>query len=154
MAFQEPLEADRVDHSSLFSTIVRNPIAGVVMWALGGHHDDQEHRSNEPDEERLTDEDTCGDDDSRPQMKRVSSNISGFTHSTPSMVGSELSDIGESAEPLGSSSLRLGGSHQSLSPKLSKKHLSWSDDLGKNLVLYQNKVSLMERDNYRIYPCR
>lgn len=153
MAFEQPLESDRVDHSSLFSTLLRNPIAGVFMWVLGEHSKD---RDDEPEEELTSrstnDEDACEGD--RPQIKRVSSHLPISMKSTPSMVGSELSDIGESAEEaLGGGSLRLHGSHQSLALKLSRKHLSWSDDAGKNLVQFQNQVSLLRRDVDRFCRC-
>jgi hypothetical protein len=36
MAFDHPLEADKVDDLGLFSTFVRAPIVGVIMWAIGG----------------------------------------------------------------------------------------------------------------------
>jgi hypothetical protein len=36
MAFDQPLEADRVDDLNFFSTIIRAPVVGALFWFLGG----------------------------------------------------------------------------------------------------------------------
>ena len=36
MAFDHPLEADRVDDLNFFSTVIRAPVVGALFWFLGG----------------------------------------------------------------------------------------------------------------------
>lgn len=36
MAFEVPLDADRVDDLNLFSTFIRAPVIGTLLWILGG----------------------------------------------------------------------------------------------------------------------
>lgn len=37
MAFNRPLEADRVDDLGFLSSFVRSPLVGPIMWVLGNH---------------------------------------------------------------------------------------------------------------------
>jgi hypothetical protein len=49
MAFDHPLEADRVDDLNFFSTIIRAPVVGALFWFLGG----EEAKQRNEDEKRL-----------------------------------------------------------------------------------------------------
>eukprot|EP00548_Thalassiothrix_antarctica_P012093 CAMPEP_0194159556 /NCGR_PEP_ID=MMETSP0152-20130528/77901_1 /TAXON_ID=1049557 /ORGANISM="Thalassiothrix antarctica, Strain L6-D1" /LENGTH=282 /DNA_ID=CAMNT_0038869141 /DNA_START=645 /DNA_END=1493 /DNA_ORIENTATION=- len=49
MAFDRPLEADKVNDLGLFSSFIRAPVVGVLMWALGG---DEAKRIEEEQQER------------------------------------------------------------------------------------------------------
>lgn len=46
MAFDRPLEADRVDDLGLLSSFVRSPLVGPIMWLLGNHLSGEENKEN------------------------------------------------------------------------------------------------------------
>ena len=138
MAFDQPLESDRIDDSGLFSTLIRNPVAGVIMWALGEHKEKEDNRRRVA--QQLLSE--SNNEPSKPNIRRVPSNMKAMHHALPSMVASEMSETrGSSVETL--DSLRRQDSRDALGSNLPKKQLSWSDDIGQKLVQYQDQVSLI-----------
>jgi len=54
MAFDRPIEADRVDDLGLFGSLIRAPVVGI-MWLLGGEHDKvaEEEEKQKQDNERI-----------------------------------------------------------------------------------------------------
>jgi hypothetical protein len=46
MAFDRPLEADRVDDLGLLSSFVRSPLVGPILWLLGNHLSSEENKEN------------------------------------------------------------------------------------------------------------
>ena len=151
MAFEVPLESDRVDDQNLFSTIVRDPLIGTLQWILGGKSKEEENDSDEETEEApaLVDSSPTGNPPSNnPTMKRsfTKPRGPGLKKAAPSLIGSEISDIGEVRESLDtlclehapeSSTSDLPGSFKS------KKSLSWSDESGKELI---DKVSRRQKE--------
>jgi len=152
MAFEVPLESDRVDDLNLFSTIVRDPLIGTLQWILGGKNKEEE---NDPDEEpeeapALVDSSPTGNPRSNnPTMKRsfTKPRGPGLKKAAPSLMGSEISDIGEVRESLDTLCLEHGpeSSNSDLPGSFkSKKSLSWSDENGKELLI--DKVSCREKE--------
>jgi hypothetical protein len=143
MAFEVPLEADRVNDSNFFSTFVRAPLIGTILWILGGNKSEQEE--NADCEQRLDDDFdpsiAAKDNLSSSSMKRSSSKQrSTLKKTAPSLIGSDISDVGEVRESLDSMCLYI---ERSTKYKLGmpKKELSWSDENGRELVAYDKEVS-------------
>jgi hypothetical protein len=144
MAFDQPLEADQVNDLSIFSTLVRAPVAGIIMWVLGG--DKAREEDERLQERQRVSHQLLDSDKERPvfKMKKCHSQLSGLKSGGPSLDGSDVSDTGECALSIGSfDCLRLLNSHHSFEPSRAKlkKQLSWSDGSGKNLVQYDDEVS-------------
>jgi len=145
MAFEVPLEADRVDdHLNIFSTIVRAPVM-TLQWILGGSNKDEDAPDEHHEELQALDGTTSqetGNNNNLPTMKRsYTKRSSGLKKAAPSLIGSEISDIGEVRESLDTMCLEHDSSSSRFVPGSfkSKKSLSWSDELGKELV--DDKVS-------------
>jgi hypothetical protein len=151
MAFEVPLEADRVDDLNFFSTVWRAPVIGAIFWILGGdkalRKEEEEEVEEKEDLHRFVVVDSsvdAGVDLGRQQrpvaaddsMKRSFSKRSALKKNTPSLADSEVSalaDVGESFEGLSLSS--------SPKPCHRKKELSWSDESGKDLAEVIHEVS-------------
>jgi len=148
MAFEVPLEADRVDDLNLFSTLVRAPVVGTLMWVLGGHNkkakDDDEEENNSP---RLVPA-------KQEEMSSTLPRTGNFRRKLPSALKKGIPRAGSEVSGLLSDSLEgmhLVESNGQLNPfKRQKKALSWSDESGHSLVEYagENKVRTdKEREN-------
>lgn len=151
MAFEVPLEADRVNDLNLFSTFVRAPVIGTILWILGG--DKAKLAEEEGKEQIFDDDDDCDhctnhnlNHSSASTMKRVLSKQphSLLKKSAPSLIGSEVSDS-EVCESLDAMCLYNERSAKYI-PGLTKKELSWSDEIGKDLVDYGEEVSVASCD--------
>ena len=147
MAFEVPLEADRVDNLDFFSAILRAPVIGTLQWLLGDRGKDAdapEEPTTRP--EALDDDKNTGPMDhnhTTTTMKRMK-RAGALKKSAPSLIGSEISDIGEIRDSMDTLCLEhgdfySGARYGSGSTFKSKKSLSWSDESGKELV--ENKVS-------------
>jgi hypothetical protein len=137
MAFDQPLEADQVNDFSLFSTLVRAPV-GIIMWVLGGDKAPEEEERLQHVTHQLLDGDDSDKEQSVLKMKKCPSQLYGLKSGGPSLDGSEVPDV----LPIESfHGLRLINSQHSfgLPPK---KHLSWSDGSGMDLVQYNDEVSV------------
>jgi len=163
MAFDLPLEADRVGALNLFSTFVRAPVIGTIMWMFGGSkaiEEEQQELEQRQMNVGMTEQSSCspsrqhlnGSSLLKPNgMRRCSSNLnkrvpskSALKKSAPSLVGSEISDVGECSEAL--EGMHLVDSHGMLhSFKRRKKELSWSDESGQSLVEYVGEVRNTKR---------
>jgi hypothetical protein len=125
MAFDQPLEADRVE-MSLFGAFIRAPIVGTLMWILGGDQakEEERRRSMESDGEPTQSHSSLLQNQSRRPRK------SALKKSSPSLAGSDISDIGSCSEVL--DGMHLITPNRPL--KHGKKELSWSDESGQSLV--------------------
>lgn len=144
MAFEVPLESDRVDDHDFFSTLVRAPVIGTLQWILGGREkdaDDPEAAETEALEE-ATSENLHSTAYNHPTMKR-SKRAGGLKKAAPSLIGSDISDVGEVRESMDAMCLEHEPSTRYIVPGSlkNKKSLSWSDESGKDLV--ENKVSYL-----------
>lgn len=159
MAFDHPLEADRVDDLNLFSAFVRAPVVGTLMWILGGHKAREEEEEEQQRRRRLDDDmiDTKDASDSNyksnnnnmnrsernSNFKKLIPGKSALKKTPPSLTGSEISDgVEYCSTALDAMHLFTGGAgdssnyFNSLNPPLKrqKKELSWSDESGQSLV--------------------
>ena len=132
MAFEVPLEADRVGDLNFFNIVLRAPVIGTIFWILGGNRAKEE--SEEEDHLR---QELEAASDSEQTMKRSFSKRSALKKTAPSLVGSEISDIRESMDglSLGSESKGLGN----------RKRLSWSDESGQKLCEIIDEVRDLQR---------
>lgn len=142
MAFEIPLDADRVDDMNLFSTLVRAPVIGTLLWILGGSKS-QRDEDDGGNDQRL-------DDDDDQDVRNTSSSNGEFRQTrtslkkaVPSLAASEISecDIADSLDAVGL--YGYGGSSAThCIPGMTKKELSWSDDAGRDLVIYETEVRI------------
>jgi hypothetical protein len=125
MAFEVPLEADRVDDLNFFTTLVRAPLLGTLIWIFG----DKDSQNEEKSVESLSIGDSSTDTNNSSfnkttSMKRSHSKTINLKKTPPSLTGSELSDFGEIRESFEGICL-----DSTISGKI-KKEISWSDELG------------------------
>jgi hypothetical protein len=131
MAFNHHLESDSVGDIGFFN-FVRAPI-GLVLWALGGNHDEDVCRRKDEIEQDSEDQRQSIDN-----LRRCSDNLSGshFHKGSPSMVRSEVSDMSTYQQEFLQE--RMAAVHLNLqrasSCSVLKKKLSWSDENGDNLA--------------------
>lgn len=138
MAFDRPLEADRVDELSLLSSFVSAPIVGPLLWMLGGH------AAAKTQQKKLN-------------AETISSQVEGTQHScpltdarsspVPNADGSDVSDEGDYTMDENDDAMVNAGSTFRKSRKM-----SWSDESGQNLVEYCDEVSDPEGREGRCLP--
>jgi hypothetical protein len=114
MAFDQPLEADRVDGSSFFSTLLRAPVIGSLLWVLG-------HKEEEGEDNTTTTNTSMDELIATPRKSAL----------RKSTLYGQPADSDCCIEAL--DGLQLGGRY--------KKELSWSDETGQSLVEYVGEVS-------------
>lgn len=148
MAFDQPIEADRIDDLGLFSAFVRAPVIGTLMWVLGGSKAMEEE---EKQKELIDSEENDGTCTSRPQqgdprhelnMEEVNGRLK---KTAPRLIGSDISEFGECAAEADSTlSLQRSSSLRKTSSKGLRKtrKQSWSDESGQKLCEYIEEVSL------------
>lgn len=150
MAFEIPLEADQVNDFNIFSSILGGPIIGTLQWIFGGKSDrndyeDDNSKSSSPidDSEEELDSDTLAAKSSCRMFDATKCSTLTLKKMSPSLIGSELSDIGEVRTSFDSMYVveRMQGGSDRFVPQClkNKKSLSWSDEIGKGLVV--EKVS-------------
>jgi len=124
MAFDRPIEADRIDDFNLFSAFVRAP-----LWILGGVLGGGGGKSS-------SDETDCDDE------------LDGALPRTVSEPPQHEENIPPPSALLGSGQAPLAtvvsdedcSSACSCTAEMKRKNLSWSDESGKNLVEYNDQV--------------
>lgn len=150
MAFDHPLEADKVDDLGLFSTFVRAPIVGVIMWAIGG----DEAKKLDVLEQQNALREKFGVDDRESEFKPIDAtqlqlmieqnrNRKSGKKKMPNLIGSDLSDFGElvisqentDVDDADREDCDYGGGL-----KRTKK-MSWSDESGQDLCEVIDEVS-------------
>jgi hypothetical protein len=150
MAFHRPLESDKVDDLGLFSSFVRAPVVGVLMWALGG--DEAKKREAEEKQKEL-DLQLALSENKEPhekpidasqlqQMIELNRSRKKGTKKMPNLIGSDLSDFGnlvlhESDEYDDS---EREGYEEEKGLRRAKK-MSWSDESGQDLCEVIDEVS-------------
>jgi len=157
MAFDHPLEADRVEDLNFFSAFVRAPVVGTLMWILGGKmaKEEEEKELKQQTKEALMD-DSTDEVVPPPSLVRTSSasgqpKKSALKKSQPSLAGSDISDVGECAESLERVHLVEGDSlPKSLRPKR-KKELSWSDQNGKGALAQFMDEEVRTKQSFLIF---
>jgi hypothetical protein len=163
MAFDQPIEADRVEDLGFVSSFLRAPIVGTIMWILGG---DEAQKREEQEKQKAMEKELIGESssevdgelDSLPSLqlqqlidrnKEAMSGLALQKKKPPSMIGSDISDFGdcalveeaEIARPDSSDS--RDGPIQHATLKRTKK-MSWSDESGHRLAVYMDEeVSLL-----------
>jgi hypothetical protein len=162
MAFEIPLDADRVDDFNLFSTLIRAPVIGTLFWMFGGNSSKggQQNYNNDDDDEGRDfslDDNLLYEDSSfilQSSVSRKGECCNRQHHATtlkkavPSLIASEISES-EIVESLDAVSLYgyTGSYSSNYSTGIGKKELSWSDDVGKNLIITEAEVSQQRRTN-------
>lgn len=157
MAFDQTIEADRVDDLGLFSAFVRAPVVGTLMWIVGGSRAVEEEEKHK--EQKLAD----GEDDrtstsrSQQQAPRHELNmeeVNGRLKKTaPRLIGSDISEFGECAAEMESLSLQKSSLRKSSSKSLRKsRKMSWSDESGQSLCEYIEEVSYFYCENIVLFP--
>lgn len=135
MAFNHHLESDSVGDIGFFN-IVRAPI-GLVLWALGGNHDEDVCSGKEKTEHKFS-EDIEEERRTGDSLRYCPENLAGvhLNKGSPSMVRSEVSDMSNYQQEFlheRMAAIHLN-SQKTSSCYLIKKKLSWSDENGKNLA--------------------
>lgn len=149
MAFDRPIEADRIDDFNLFSAFVRAP-----LWLLGsvlggnasanGSDDDDDHLITSRLDDGLNENSPPGSAENSPSRKRIVSDDDLASSCQVSRSG--VGDCADEAIALSSG----GGFNAFINgpPGLKRsKNLSWSDESGMSLVEYNDEVSY-EQDEY------
>ena len=145
MAFDRPLEADRVDELSLLSSFVRAPIVGPIMWMLGGHI--------AKTAEKKLNADTISSEVEGGQQS--SSFIDDTERSSPVPSGerSDISEEGDFSSDENDESNVNSLTEVAASFRKDRK-MSWSDESGQNLVEYCDEVSDLIGKRLRLFaPC-
>ena len=145
MAFEIPLDADQVDDLNLFSTLVRAPVIGTLLWIFGSSKGQSQRGDDEVKEQFI--DDGAYVDESNHQTSATNSDCKIRQHTqslkkaAPSLIGSEISET-ELVDSLDAVSLYgyTGSYSSNYTSGAPKKELSWSDDVGKNLVIYEAEV--------------
>eukprot|EP00978_Attheya_sp_CCMP212_P020973 scaffold60718_cov59-Attheya_sp.AAC.5 len=152
MAFDRPLEADRVEDLGFLSSFVRAPVIGTIMWMFGGdaakkREEEEQTRDMQTMLEAATEDETGAFDTAHSFDKENDIDVvkhMPFGHKlTPDLTGSDLSEMsdGDCTEDLLeehssnnfsslksnrelTSSLRLTGSKRNLTRRVSFKDFS------------------------------
>jgi hypothetical protein len=144
MAFDQPLDADRVE-GNLLLALVRGPILGSLMWILGD--DEVERRRQEKQLQRgLQDMVLDGTDEGDDRNAAQCSNEMTLPRLVRSDLSTTMDSSGREQQPVynwyqeapffpsrGASSSDSSGS---ITRRTEKKRMSWSD----NLVEYMDEV--------------
>lgn len=151
MAFDRPLDADKVDDLGLFSSFVRAPIVGVLMWALGG----DEAKKKEAEEQRKAIEETFAVEEQESEDKPINAaqlqlmieqnrNRKKGKKKIPDLIGSDISDFGDLAIIHSEASNYDDSEREDCDfgggLKRTKK-TSWSDQSGQDLCEVIDEVS-------------
>jgi len=143
MAFDHPIEADRIDDLGLFSAFIRAPVVGTLMWVLGGSKAMEEEEKEK--ELMLIDGEDDGTSTSRStrhvlNMEEVNGKLK---KTAPRLIGSDISEFGECAAEAEALALQRSSSLRRSSSKGLRKSrkMSWSDESGQNLCEYIEEVS-------------
>lgn len=148
MAFDQPLEADRVDDLNLFTTLIRAPVVGALFWFLGG----EEAKQKNEEEKRFREQLFLGDSsESTTPVDHVPADSLSSSHSfvdncrkssmkkaAPSMAESDVSHDDYVVERCQESLDRMNLQECPNHTLKRKKELSWSE----HLVEYAGEVRL------------
>lgn len=141
MAFDRPLEADRVDDLGLLSSFVRSPLVGPIMWVLGNHLSRGENKENlkrsiekscleQTTKENLVPNSSDGIRRNSLLVSSRKSQESGLNTLTniPNNHGNDVTkDV---------STCHITKTTKEVAPPRPLRKTSWSDESGQNLVEY------------------
>ena len=149
MAFDHPVEADRVD-LSFTSIIARAPVIGSLMYLLGGQHAREEEEYHSRSKEAIVDFALASDSQNSLSNNNNSQRTikSALKKSSPSLAPTEECSDNESFQSALDSDDRHGeifDSEPTLGRK--KKELSWSDESGQNLVQYIDALPVSQLES-------
>ena len=132
MAFDQPLEADKVGDGLLVS-FVRGPVLGALMWILGEQQDEKkrEHELQKKLQNMMLDDD---DEDWMRAESRIDDGYCSMVpnNSTlPRLVRSDISVAidGGGEQSLVPRNLAAGSLGHCKNPRGEKKKMSWSENL-------------------------
>lgn len=149
MAFEQPLEADKVGDNSLIA-FISSPVIGTLSWILGARGDDSNRKiMNEDDQAHLLrdleDMDLSDDSDNGTSTGHAARHISG-NGGLPRLVRSEVSvgEHGQNVSTISRVNAKIELNNSSSNSRIGeKKKMSWSE----NLVEYMDEVSCVGQDN-------
>mmetsp|Transcript_16975 Transcript_16975/g.28827 ORF Transcript_16975/g.28827 Transcript_16975/m.28827 type:complete len:285 (-) Transcript_16975:1497-2351(-) len=155
MAFDHPVEADRVEDFDFFSVFVRAPVLGTIMWVLGGNE-----ALRQEEEIQGTRSGGFGSklgslppSPSIPSYVGRSRGMKDLRKTKPYLIGSDLSEIGEFVESEEASLSELFRNRclteKSVDLSRGKKRMSWSDEIGQDLVQFMDETKLGEAALHR-----
>ena len=148
MAFDHPVEADRVD-LSLASIMSRAPVIGSLMYLLGGQHA-REEEAYVVDAALNENLDTANSQDAAPNQKPIKSALK---KSSPSLAPTEDSDNESFLSATDTSERASGTSDADSCFRRKKKELSWSDESGQNLVEYMDALEVSSNSRLQRLQC-
>jgi len=134
MAFEQPLEGDRVNDLNLYSVFIRAPVVGPLMWMLSGNT----ARDKEEAERRLSSMD-------EKSNLNIDCSIKQDLSTGPALKSTDLrsqkSTVDECREALNRIDLSesVQGPSDAHALRKRKKALSWSDEIGCDLATYMEK---------------
>jgi hypothetical protein len=125
MAFDRPLESDRVDDLSLLGLLTRAPVIGSIMWFLGGQQardEEEKELQQQRDLELLL--------SNPPELRSALQGSSQYVCKSALRKSDTLTDCTDAMEDM------------TMTEKpLKRKNISWSDEDGKDLVEFIGQVS-------------
>jgi len=157
MAFTHPVEADRVDDLGFFSTFVRAPVVGTLMWIIGGSDAikaEEEFWKSVPQPPPLVG-DPVVTRQRRTKTQREGTNRD-LNDAISHMVGSEFGSVGDGVE-IEVSVSAIAAMHPTVPDNerddvhrlpARLRRCSWSDESGGNLVEYMNEVSELQLNRF------
>lgn len=134
MAFDQPIEADRIDDFNLFSAFVRAP-----LWLLGGVLGAGSRNNEDDSEDSPQLDDLCDQENEAPMGLRRSAPSTG---SHTSLDGGER-DLSQDRKIRHSGHQGMASIYEGPPGMEGSKNLSWSDQSGMSLVEYHDEVSEM-----------
>jgi len=147
MAFNKPVDADRVDDLGLLSSILRAPIIGPVFWMLG--------KLTTKQQQDELDSAVCR---TVPRESLATENVSSLDSHVIDSITSRLTDrIGILSDEIQRTNTLRETSpscselfQKDLHPPLKKtRKTSWSDESGHSLAKYCDEVSESKLKNWR-----
>jgi len=142
MAFDQPIEADRVDDLNLFSVFLRAPVIGSLMWILSGDTAKEEEETERRLEELLETNDKPTTYPLKPSIKHGLPIRPALKRDASGSLSSDVDECRQAMHRIDLSELVQQGGIDGNVTKRTKKSLSWSDEIGHDLVSYmENEVS-------------
>jgi hypothetical protein len=145
MAFDQPLDADRVDGDGFISSFVRAPIVGPVMWVLGGLL----AKDMAGEENKILEEDILNKDPPNQALPRTAKNSKIYADShrsiaLPTSMECEPTHMNEVIHVTPSVSSEEDNDDRNIMPlarRKGRRKMSWADESGQSLDDYYEQVS-------------
>lgn len=145
MAFDQPLDADRVDGDGFISSFVRAPIVGPVMWVLGGLLS----KDMAGEENKILEEDILNKDPPNQALPRTATNSKIYADShrsiaLPTSMECEPTHMNEVIHVTPSVSSEEDNDDRNIMPlarRKGRRKMSWADESGQSLDDYYEQSS-------------